>query len=401
MSTTETSSQETARASFALIMLLAAVTAIGPFAMHLLAPALPWIASDFQVPAALSQLMLSLSLVAMAIFNLIWGPLSDRYGRRPMLLTGLALGAGGSVLAAIAPDIWTALAGRLLQAAGAAAGMVLARAVAQDMFGQARAAGVIGQITAVMVAAPMIAPTVSGLIIEEGGSRSIFWLAAGLCILLLVWSRASLSETAPKGGGGSGLRYLLKGFLIVGGRRAFWRYAGFSAFSLAGFYYFVAIAPYVMRDAFDQGAKAYGLYFMLLSGTYMFTNFIAGRVSARFGGEQVMIFGAVLALCGPFIVAGLLLSGVHHPLVLFLPGMIQSFGAGLATPQSMAGAVGSAPERAGAASGLLGFSQFIVASVTTQIGGFLPHEQALIIPMGMGFCLIICLLFLFGLRERS
>ena len=392
--------QETARASFALIMLLAAVTAIGPFAMHLLAPALPWIASDFQVPAALSQLMLSLSLVAMAIFNLIWGPLSDRYGRRPMLLTGLTLGAAGSVLAAIAPDIWTALLGRLLQAAGAAAGMVLARAVAQDMFGQARAAGVIGQITAVMVAAPMIAPTVSGLVIEEGGWRSIFWLAAGLCILLLVWSRASLSETAPKDGGGTGLSYLLQGFLIVGRKRAFWRYAGFSAFSLAGFYYFVAVAPYVMRDAFDQGAKAYGFYFMLLSGTYMFTNFIAGRVSTVFGGERTMYFGALLAMCGPFIVAGLLLADVHHPLALFMPGMIQSFGAGLATPQSMAGAVGSAPERAGAASGLLGFSQFLIASVTTQIAGFLPHEQALVVPIGMGACLIASILCLFLLRER-
>ena len=393
--------QETAKASFALIMLLAAVTAIGPFAMHLLAPALPWIASDLEVPAAVSQLMLSLSLVAMAVFNLIWGPLSDRYGRRPMLLMGLALGAGGSVLAAVAPDIWTALAGRLLQAAGAAAGMVLARAVAQDMFGQARAAGVIGQITAVMVAAPMIAPTVSGLVIEEGGWRSIFWLAAGLCVLLLIWSRASLSETAPKGGGGSGLGDLLQGFLIVGRKRAFWRYAGFSAFSLAGFYYFVAIAPYVMRDAFDQGAKAYGFYFMLLSGTYMFTNFIAGRVSARFGGERTMYFGSVLALCGPFIVAGLLLSGVHHPLALFMPGMIQSFGAGLATPQSMAGAVGSAPERAGAASGLLGFSQFLIASATTQIAGFLPHEQALVVPIGMGACLIASLMCLFRLRERA
>ena len=387
--------------SLALILLLAAVTAIGPFAMHLLAPALPWIASDFQVSPALSQLLLSLSLVAMAVFNLIWGPLSDRYGRRPMLLTGLALGAAGSVLAALAPDIWTALAGRLLQAAGAAAGMVLARAVAQDMFGQARAAGVIGQITAVMVAAPMIAPTVSGLLVDEGGWRTIFWLAAGLCVLLLVWSRTSLAESAPKGVTGHGLLDLLHGFRIVGAKRAFWRYAGFSAFSLAGFYYFVAIAPYVMHDAFGQGAKAYGLYFMLLSGTYMMTNFVAGRVSASFGGEQVMVFGALLALCGPFIVGGLLLSGVHHPLVLFLPGMIQSFGAGLATPQSMAGAVGSAPERAGAASGLLGFSQFITASVTTQIAGFLPHDQALVIPIGMGTCLIICLLFLFGLRERS
>lgn len=384
-----------------LILLLAAVTAIGPFAMHALAPALPFVATDFQVPAALAQLMLSLSLVAMAVFNLIWGPLSDRYGRRPMLLTGLALGAAGSVVAAVAPDIWTAVLGRLMQAAGAAAGMVLARAVAQDMFGQARSAGVIGQITAVMVAAPMLAPTVSGLVIEGGGWRSVFWMSAGLCILLWIWSRASLVETAPKDDTGTGLGQLLRGFAIVAQRRAFWRFAGFSAFSLAGFYYFVAVAPYVMRESFDQSARTYGFYFMLLSGTYMFTNFIAGRVSAQFGGERVMVFGALLTLLGPLTVAGLLISGVHHPLSVFMPGMIQSFGAGLATPQSMAGAVGAAPERAGAASGLLGFSQFLIASVTTQAAGFLPHDQAMIIPAGMGLCLVLSCVCLFGLRPAT
>lgn len=384
-----------------LILLLAAVTAIGPFAMHALAPALPFVAADFQVPAALAQLMLSLSLVAMAVFNLIWGPLSDRYGRRPMLLTGLALGAAGSVVAAVAPDIWTAVLGRLMQAAGAAAGMVLARAVAQDMFGQARSAGVIGQITAVMVAAPMLAPTVSGLVIEGGGWRAVFWMSAGLCILLWIWSRASLVETAPKGETGTGLGHLLRGFAIVAQRRAFWRFAGFSAFSLAGFYYFVAVAPYVMRESFDQSARSYGFYFMLLSGTYMFTNFIAGRVSAQFGGERVMVFGALLTLLGPLAVAGLLISGVHHPLSVFMPGMIQSFGAGLATPQSMAGAVGAAPERAGAASGLLGFSQFLIASVTTQAAGFLPHDQAMIIPAGMGLCLVLSCVCLFGLRPAT
>lgn len=386
-------------ASTALILMLAAVTAIGPFSMHALAPALPFVSTDFEVPAALAQLMLSLSLVAMAVFNLVWGPLSDRYGRKPMLLTGLALGAVGSAVAALAPEIWTAVLGRLMQAAGAAAGMVLARAVAQDMFGPSKAAGVIGQITAVMVAAPMLAPTIAGFVIDGGGWRAVFWMSAGLCILLLVWSRASLVETAPKGTTGAGIGDLLRGFVIVGQRRVFWRYAGFSAFSLAGFYYFVAVAPYVMREAFDQGPKAYGFYFMLLSGTYMLTNFIAGRVSARFGGERVMNFGALLTLAGPLIVAGLLLSDVHHPLVLFLPGMIQSFGAGLATPQSMAGAVGSAPDRAGAASGLLGFSQFLVASITTQIAGFLPHEQAMVVPLGMGACLLLSVSMLFLLKP--
>lgn len=401
MSTNISGDANRARTDFWLILLLAAVTAIGPFAMHALAPALPLVAKEFDVPAAAAQLMLSLSLVAMAISNLIWGPLSDRLGRRPVLIVGLILGSIGSALTAIAPDLTFAILGRLLQAAGAAAGMVLARAIAQDIYGREQAAAVIGQVTGVMVAAPMVAPTISGLVIEATDWRGVFWMNVGLCALLAIWASARLGESAPEGQRGATPLQMLQGFAEIARNRTFWRYAGFAAFSLSGFYYFVAIAPYVMRDAFGQGAAAYGLYFMVLSATYMFTNFIAGRVMARFGGERVMVFGACLTLVGPVIVTTLLLSGIHHPLVLFLPGMIQSFGAGLAAPNSMAGAVASAPERAGAASGLLGFSQFLIASFFTQLAGFLPHDNALVVPLGMGASLLIGVLFLFVLRGTD
>jgi len=391
--------QERAGSEFALIILLAAVTAIGPFTIHALSPALPEISTYFGVPAAAAQLMLSLSLVAMAVSTLLWGPASDRFGRRPVLLLGLVMATAGSALAAIAPDLWLAVIGRLMQAAGGAAGMVLARAVAQDVFGPGRAAGVIGQITAVMVAAPMIAPTVAGLVVEWGGWRGVFWMSAGLSALLVVWSRAAMPETAPRDGAVRGLGEMLRGFAVIGRTRAFWRYAGYAAFSLAGFYYFVAITPYVMREAFAQGPAAYGFYFIMLSATYMFTNFIAGPVSARFGADRTLIFGATFALLGPAITAALLLAGVHEPWVLFVPGTIQSLGAGLAVPNAMAGAVASSPTRAGAASGLLGFSQFIVAALTTQAAGFLPHDIALTVPLGMIVIVLPGIFCLFALRA--
>lgn len=386
---------------FLLILLLAAVTASGPFALHALSPALPAISSGLGVSAAAAQLLLSLSLVAMAVSTLAWGPLSDRYGRRPVLLVGLVTAAAGSAVAAVAPDLWVAILGRLLQAAGAAAGMVLARAVAQDVFGSARAAGVIGQITAVMVAAPMVAPTVSGFIVASSDWRGVFWMTAALCALLVAWTWAALPETAPRGQGRGGPAALFRGFAEVGARRSFWRYAGYASCSLAGFYYFVAITPYVMHDAFGQGPAAYGLYFMMLSGTFMVTNFISGPMSARFGGERMLMSGALLSLTGPVITALLLMSGVHLPVVLFLPGVLQSLGAGLAMPNAMAGAVSSVPGRAGAASGLLGFSQFLLASATTQAAGFLPHDQALWVPVGMLTMIVSGVTFLVVLRGRK
>lgn len=388
-----------ARADGWLILLLAAVTAIGPFTLHVLSPALPQISVSLNVSPALAQLMLSLSLVAMALFNLVWGPLSDRFGRRPVLIWALLLGSAGSALAALAPDLWVAILGRLLQAAGASAGMVLARAVAQDIFGSERSAGVIGQITAVMVVAPMIAPTLSGFVVEEAGWRGIFWISSVLCLALVIWSRAGLAETSPEGAPARTVGEMLKGFVIISARPGFWRHAGYAACSLAGFYFFVGITPYVMQEAFGEGPATYGLYFMMLSGTYMVTNFVCGRVTAALGGERTLIFGAVLSLVGPVACAILLFAGIHDPLVLFLPGMIQSFGAGLAVPNAMAGAVAAAPDRAGAASGLLGFSQFLFAAVTTQIGGLLPHEIALTVPLGMILWLTLGLGFLFLLRR--
>ena len=387
-----------AGSEFALILLLAAVTAIGPFTLHALSPALPAVSSELGVPAAAAQLMLSLSLVAMAVSTLAWGPLSDRYGRRPVLLAGLLMAAIGSALAALAPGLALAVLGRLMQAAGGAAGMVLARVVAQDVFGQERAADAIGKITAVMVAAPMIAPTISGLVVEGAGWRGVFWMSAFLCLCLIFWSKQALPETAAKGAR-SGMRQMLQGFGELSRNRRFWRYAVYASFSLAGFYYFVAITPYVMKDTFGRGPAVYGAYFMMLSATFMATNFVAGRISAAYGGERVLTYGAVLSLAGPGLVALGLLLGFHDPLVLFLPGVIQSFGAGLAMPNAMAGAVGAAPDRAGAASGLLGFSQFIVASVTTQAAGFLPHDAPLVVPLGMLVIIGIGVGALFALRA--
>lgn len=387
-----------ARSERWLILLLAAVTAIGPFTLHALSPALPEISRDFGVPASASQLMLSLSLIAMAISTLIWGPLSDRHGRLPIMLLGMALAAVGSALAAMAPVLWVAIVGRLLQAAGGAAGMVLARAVAQDIFGSARSAGVIGQITAVMVAAPMIAPTLSGFVVEWSGWQGTFWMSTLLAGGLFLWTRYGLAESLATPTSGK-LGETLRGIAEISGRPLFWRYAGYAACSLAGFYYFVGITPYVMQAAFGQGPAAYGLYFMLLSATYMITNFVCGPIGAKFGSEEVLKFGAVLAVCGPLLSAVLLLAGVREPLVLFAPGMIQSFGAGLAVPNAMAGAVSSAPDRAGAASGLLGFSQFLLAAVTTQIAGFLPHHDPMVVPLGMILMLALGIACLFAVRR--
>ncbi|HSF96460.1 MAG TPA: multidrug effflux MFS transporter [Thermohalobaculum sp.] len=358
-----------------LVALLAAVTAIGPFSLQALSPALPDISADFSVPPAVAQLMLSLSLVAMAVTTLAWGPVSDRLGRRPVMVAGMLLAGAGSALAATAPNIWLAVLGRLMQASGAVAGMVLARAVAQDLYGKAGAAAVIGQITAAMVVAPMVAPALSGLIVERVGWRGIFALVAAAAAILAIWAAARLPETVTKGPREHPLA-TISAFGQIGRQRVFWAHATFGACSLSGFLFFVGAAPYVMQEAYGTGPSVYGFFFMPLAATYMLANMACGRLTARHGARRMIVLGGGLTIGA--MAAGLiaLSLGFDNPLGLMIPAFFHSVGAGLSVPNSVAGAVGAAPDRAGAASGLLGFIQFLSAALTTQVAGFLPHDVA-------------------------
>lgn len=359
-----------------LILLLAAVTAVGPFSLQALAPALPAISASLAVSTASSQLLLSVSLASMAVATLGWGPLSDRFGRRPMMAAGMALAAVGSALAAVAPSLEVALAGRVLQAVGAVAGMVLARAVAQDLYGREGAADAIGKITAAMVVAPMVAPALSGLVVEAIGWRGIFAIVAAIAALLAWVCLARLPETAP-GGGGQGLGRTLRSFGQIARLPDFWRHAAFSACLLSSFLFFVGIAPYVMQETFGLGPVVYGVYFMMLSAAYLVSNLACGGLSRRFGAARMLVVGGTICVVGPSLAFLLLAAGLVHPLSMFAPAMLHAIGAGLAVPNAMAGAVGSAPRQAGAASGLLGFCQFLFAGAVTQLGGVLPHDTAL------------------------
>lgn len=365
-----------------LVTLLAAVTAIGPFALQALSPALPAISAGFRVPAEVAQLMLSLSLVAMAATTLVWGPLSDRLGRRPMMVAGMLLAGIGSLLAAVAPVLSLAILGRLLQAGGAVAGMVLARAVAQDLYGRERAAAVIGQVTAVMVLAPMLAPVLSGLIVETVGWRGIFALVGAAAVVLALWSLLALPETAPHRVRESP-RATLRAFAEVAALRGFWSHGCFGAASLAAFLFFVGAAPYVMQETYGAGPTVYGLFFMPLAGTYMISNMTCGWLTARYGPRRMIVLGGACSLLA--MAAGLLAMalGLDNPFVFMVPAVFHSVGAGLAVPNAVAGAVGVAPGRAGAASGLFGFVQFMAGAASTQVAGSVPHGIAAPTLLGM------------------
>jgi MFS transporter, DHA1 family, multidrug resistance protein len=280
----------------ALMALLAAITALAPFSLQVFLPALPAIQASFAATPGIVQLALSLSILANAVANLAYGPLSDRLGRRPVLLLGLAAFVVGSFGCALAPSIELLIVGRIVQSIGGAAGMVLARAIVRDLFDRERSASIIAYLTMAMVVAPMLAPTIGAVLLDVVSWRAIFFVAAAIGVALSWPILAMLAETRPPEARSSGRSFAGASTLLRSG--PFWSYVLQSTFGISVFFAFIAGAPYFMMDVLGRSATEYGLWFILVSAAFMAGNLVAGRFSARIGLDRMVLAGAVFAVTG-------------------------------------------------------------------------------------------------------
>ena len=355
----------------ALMALLAAITALAPFSLQIFLPALPAIQASFAVAPGIVQLALSLSILANAVANLAYGPISDRFGRRPVLLVGLAAFVAGSLGCALASSIELLIVARIVQSIGGAAGMVLARAIVRDLYDRERSASIIAYLTMAMVVAPMLAPTIGAVLIDVASWRAIFYLVTGIGAVLAWPIVVTLAETRPPearrlGGPFAGAAALLHSGL-------FWSYVLQSTFGICVFFAFIAGAPYFMIDVLGRSATEYGLWFILVSAAFMAGNLVAGRFSGRIGLDRMVLTGSLLAVAGAGLALLLLLGGAWTPLALFGPMMAVGLGNGFSVPNAQAGAVSVNALLAGTASGIAGFSQMFVAALVSQAVGMLQN----------------------------
>lgn len=362
---------DSGRVPFALLWLLVGLTALGPAAMQIFVPALPAIRDAFGVATATVQLAFSLSTLAMAVTTLFAGALSDRFGRRPVVLGGLAVYLLGTLLCFLAPGIGWLVAGRIVQAAGGATGFVLTRAIVRDLWGREESARVIAWLTMAMVVAPMLAPAFGGLLTDLYGWRAIF-AAGGIAGLLVAAATAfGLPETgARSSSAGSGTATAMLQLLRL---RRFRGYALQGAFSMSLFFSFLAGAPFFVVEVLGEPASTYGFAFMAISASFMAGNGTTARLTPRFGLDRMILLGSCLVSAA--VGGGLLwmLLGGWSLAALFLPMSLAAFAQGLAMPNAQAGAVSVDPRAAGAASGLAGFLQMAAAAGCAQLVGSLPH----------------------------
>jgi DHA1 family bicyclomycin/chloramphenicol resistance-like MFS transporter len=378
------------------------MTAIGPLSLNILAPAMPGLIGTFGADAGTVQLTLSLYLLGMAVSQLVLGPLSDRFGRRPVMLAGLALTVVANFAALAATSITGLIVARTLQAFGATCGIVIARAVIRDIYDRERSASMIGWVTMAMVVAPMIAPLIGGALDTAYGWQAIFILLGLFTVGVLVWTAFGLPETRAVSTS-EGVRQFLRDAKSLLASPAFLGYALVATFNSAMFFTFIGGAPHVVVTIMHRSSAEYGVWFVVLSATYMAGNFAAGRWSARYGVDAMIRGGVALTVVGAALgTAWVLMEPQGGPAVVMVPQMIIGFASGFMLPNAIAGAVSVRPQAAGTAAGITGFLQMGLGAATAQLIGHLLDGAPTALPLAL-IVLVLCacgLLAFFGLVRK-
>jgi DHA1 family bicyclomycin/chloramphenicol resistance-like MFS transporter len=349
-----------------LLALLMAMTAIGPATLNILVPALPGLVERLATDTGTVQLMLSLYLLSLASAQLLLGPLSDRFGRRPVVLAGLALAVAASLAAIAASSIMSLIAVRIVQAIGASTGVVIGRAIIRDLYERDRAAAMIGLITTAMVIAPMVAPLIGGILDTAFGWESIFLFIATFSAMVWVWALLVLPETRPASAAGAPVM-LWQHWRALLGDAKFHGYVLAGALGSAPFFTFLGGGPHVVVTLMGRTSAEYGVWFAITSLGYMSGNFTASRLSQRLGVDVMIMAGIALEFAGACVTAATVAAMPDGgPPTVFLPQFLISYGNGVLLPNAIAGAVSVRPQAAGTASGVAGFTQMSIGAASTQ-----------------------------------
>lgn len=332
------------------ILTLVLLSGIGALSMNVFLPSLPGMARYFGVDYSLMQLSVTSYLAGSAVVQLVVGPISDRYGRRPVMLAGLALFLVATLGTLLAPTAGWFLAFRVMQAA-VSTGLVLSRAVVRDMVAGDAAASRIGYVTMGMSVIPMMAPILGGLLDEAFGWQANFAMLAlaGTIALAIAW--LDMGETAR---GGLPMRDQLRGYPLLARSPAFWGYALSATFASGAFFAYLGGAPFVGETVFHLRPAEVGYWFAAPSIGYLTGNFLSGRYAGAIGMERMIFAGAALTLAALSAALAAELAGALRPVVFFGAIALMGMGNGMVLPSANAGMMSVRPELAGTASGLGG-----------------------------------------------
>jgi MFS transporter, DHA1 family, multidrug resistance protein len=357
-----------------LITNLLAQIAFGLIAMTICLPSMQEWGALFGASQAQVQLTFSGFVVAFGLFHLVYGPLSDRYGRKGVLMTGLALMALGSLVAALAPNLEVLIAARVIQGAGSAAGTVVGRAMVQDKFVGPERTKVMAYIGMAMGLSPPLAAIVGGALHVRLGWQANFILIMVLALLMLVAAWRGLPSPARvHTAQGHWLAGMLSAYATLLREKSLVLYVLILCMTTAAFYVFLSGAPIVL-GSYGVGPAGIGWYIMLVPMAYMAGNFLTSRLIQGQGERWVMALGQIATLSGLLLMIALAFAGLGSPLAFTVPLMLWGIGHGFLMPPTLAGTVGVVPALAGSAAALAGLMQQLMGAVGAYSVGLVPHE---------------------------
>lgn len=356
---------------------------VGALSLNVFLPSLPSMAEHFGVEYGLMQLAVSLYLAMTALVQILIGPISDRFGRRPVVLGSTALFITACIVAIYAPNYTTFLIARLVQTS-IATGFAISRAIIRDMVPQDEAASMIGYVTMGMSVVPMIGPAIGGTLDEWFGWQASFWLLAGAGALLLILAYLDQGETKARSAGG--LAAQLREYPQLLKSQRFWGYCLAAAFGSGAFFAYLGGAPFVGTDTFGLSPSQLGYYFGAPAIGYMIGNGLSGRYSVRLGVNNMVLSGALTGLAGMTLSLICDLAGLHNPTLFFGFMIFIGLGNGIMLPSANAGMLSVRPAVAGSAAGLGG--AFMVGG-----GAALSVLAGMILTPGSGALPLIALMF--------
>src|SRR6267154_2754809 len=373
-------------ASKVMLLLLVAMTGVAPISLYMLVPALPVLAQTFGRDISVAQMTVSLYMVGIACSQLIMGPLSDKFGRRPVLLCGLGLMVAASAGCIFAETLPQLIAARFLQALGGATGMVVSRAIIRDLYSRDRISSMISLVIAVMMIAQMLSPLTGGLLEITFGWRAIFYLITAASLAITIMIAFMLPETRRDRVEGSSFRGDVGNLFRS---RAFIGYVLCQVLASQMIFAFAGGGPYIVVTQMGRSSAEYGAWFATTGFAYLIGNLFCVRFAPRHSLEKLIWFGLALQLAGSLLNLLWGVTGLNQaPSWLFGTQMLVMFANAFVMSNSAAGAISVRAEAAGTASGAMGFLQMGIGSLVSQFGAYLGGHFATPVPLNIAIVVL-------------
>jgi len=344
------------------LITLTLLTALSAVTLNMILPSLPSMARDLSARESVTALAISGYMLASALFQLGLGPLSDRFGRRPVMLSALMIFVVASLGCMLAQDAAVLLACRVMQAV-VVAGSVVSSAAIRDQHSTLDSAAKLSMIASAMAVAPMLGPMLGGFLDVSLGWRSVFALYAVLGAILLVWTWVDMGETRTPGSPAPRWADWLA--LLQSSR--YWAYALCTAFSVGAFFVFVTGVPYVATAVWGLSPAEVGIGVGSITGGFLVGAAISARHARRLGTRFLLVSGRAVSVCAIALAAVVFVAGVSHPLALFGLTVFVGLGNGLTLPGANAGAMAVRPALAGTAAGLNGALSMALGAVLSTL----------------------------------